>query len=464
MQNSNSRLFADSEQGLRLPPMHGYLSFWSLIWTLPLTTVAGFSLSSDIAWASPRDAFGIDPQTMARAGAVTATAPPAAAAAANPALLIKTHGLEAEFGVVVSVPNVKAAASDASSHETLDTYTGLNLGLAISLPLGPIHDRLFVGIQTHLPTEALYTLDNTRQGDVVILHLGNQQRRFNLDAAVAVRIWEQISIGAGFYLVPDVAGDVAIDFSGDVQNSRSHVEVHAKFAPTAGIYAEPIEGLRLGIAYRGASKLSLNVPARVYVSDAIGAIYTRLSGYAYAEPHIVSFGASYDFSHLTENPRLRFAAHLEFDYRHYADPIATSAEVTLYSENGDILSQTTQDYADFDDAWRIHTAIDWMPMDEICVSVGYAFEKTPVPPQRNIFNVLDADRHQIAFGGTFWIPDAWLGGFGLGFSTAAKFDVYDTRHVEKYIFLAGTGNPGFPALSFSGMAFTWQGSILMRFE
>ena len=94
----------------------------------------------------------------------------------------------------------------------------------------------------------------------------------------------------------------------------------------------------------------------------------------------------------------------------------------------------------------LESAIDWRPLDEITVSLGYAFEKTHVPAPRSIFNIIDGDRNQIAFGATFWLPDSWLNSFNLGFSTAAKFDFYDIRDVEKYEFLFG--NPGFPALRF----------------
>ena len=103
-----------------------------------------------------------------------------------------------------------------------------------------------------------------------------------------------------------------------------------------------------------------------------------------------------------------------------------------------------------------------MPLDELRVSLGYGFTKSPVPAQRYLFNVLDADRNQIAFGATGYLPTQWLGGFGLGMSLAAKLDFYTTRDMEKYDFMPQ--NPGFPSIRFEGYTFAFHAALLFRFE
>ena len=95
----------------------------------------------------------------------------------------------------------------------------------------------------------------------------------------------------------------------------------------------------------------------------------------------------------------------------------------------------------------------------------HAFEKSPVPAQRAIFNILDSDRSQLTFGGTFWLPEAWLSWISpleIGFSTACKFDFYTTREMEKYEFLPG--NPGFPSIRFEGYTFAWHGDLVFKFK
>lgn len=422
--------------------------------------IAGLSalLYVSQAEAAPQDAFGLDAQTAAQAMAVTASASAVSAAATNPARLLDARGIELSAGVVVADDKLRVNRKDAG----LDTYVGYQIGLAAALPLGSYRDRLFLGINAHVPHDGLYEVRNSAVSDSVVLGYGSEARRFTLDAALAVRIWERISVAAGVHLIPDVIANVNVDFSGNNDGSSSHVTVDYKFAPTVGVYAEPVEGLHLGIAYRGAARLSLDVPAQIYINDAIGEIHVRLLGYAYAEPHTFNLGVRYDFSHLDENHWTDLAWDMDLEWQHHVYPIATSAAVELYDGLGEVLTQTTQEFGQFEESWAIRTALTWMPLDEISASVGYGFKKTPVPAQRNAFNVLDADKHTLGFGATLWCPEPWMGSFGLGFSTSAQLDFLVTRDMEKYVFLAG--NPGFPSIRYEGMAFAWHAAILLRFE
>ena len=412
------------------------------------------------AGASPAASFGLDAMSTGRAMAVTASADPLSAASTNPARLMDVGpgAIEVGAGVVVSSDELKVNRADAG----LDTYIGMQFGVAASLPLGKFRDRLFVGADVHLPKDHLYTLYNSGASDPVVLSNGPDARRLSLDLALAVRIWERIAVGVGVYVLPDVGASVNVDFSDQNEHSYTDIKVDYRLAPTVGIYAEPIGGLHLGFAYRAAQKLSLSVPANIYISDAIGTIHTRVDGNAYAEPHRISFGISYDFSSLTEQHLLHFAANLDAEYDHYTDPIQTSARVWLYDEAGAVLEKPLESGTDYQDAFSIHTSIDWMPLDELRISVGYGFTKSAVPAQRYLFNVLDADKNQVAFGATGYLPAQWLGGLGLGLSLAAKLDFYTTRDMEKFDFLPQ--NPGFPSIRFEGRAFTFHAALLFRFE
>ena len=410
------------------------------------------------AQAAPRDAFGLDAESAAQAMAVAAGAAPLSAAATNPAKLIDTRNIETSLGIAVADHGFKINRNTAD----LDTYVGYQFGVATQIPLGKYRDRLYFGANLHLPNDGLYEVDNTTAQTPIIYGFGADARRFTLDAALAVRIWERIAVGIGFHLIPDVTADVNIDFTQSEDASSSNVKVDYRFAPIVGIYAEPIDGLHLGFFYRAAARLSLEVPARVSVNSAMADINVRLLGYAYTEPHTIALGVRYDFSHLTSQDIQRFAAELDIEYRHYTYPLAQSAKVTIYDDNGEVIDESKTPYMEFHDAWAIRAALSWHPIDEITVFAGYAFQKSPIPAQRNVFNVLDSDFNRIAFGTTLWLPENWLGSFGLGFSTSAQFDIYATRDMEKYEFLHG--NPGFPSIRFEGFRFAWHADILLRFE
>ncbi|MBR4984116.1 MAG: hypothetical protein IKY83_00045, partial [Proteobacteria bacterium] len=405
--------------------------------------------------ASPADAFGLDAFSAARGMAVTASADPVSAAATNPARLIDTRGIELAAGVLVADDGLRVNDSDAG----LDTYLGYRLGIAAALPLGRFDDRLFAGVSLHLPHQGLYDVENTAVDTPVLIRTGSHARRMAVDAAVAVRVWERISVAAGLYLMPDVMADVNIDFTEDRAQSYSSVKVDYRLAPTVGVYAQLTEGVSLGLAWRGAAQLRLDVPASIRVSESVGNIRARLRGYAYSEPHDIRLGARYDFSHLVSDDRLRFQAELDVAYRHYTSPIATHAEVSLYDASGEEMDAALQTYQAFDDAWEIRAALVWNPMDGFSVSAAYAFEKTPIPAQSGVFNVLDGDRHIAAFGGTFWFSSAHAPDMGV--ATAAQFGIYTPRTMEKFVY--APGNAGFPNISIRGFDAAFHLAYMIRF-
>lgn len=420
-----------------------------------------FFSATTMANAAPGDAFGLDAASTAHAMAVTASASPVAAAASNPARLIDAKGIETSIGLAVAAPKLEVNRESAD----LDTYVGFQFGSAAALPLGPYRNRLYFGVGIHLPTDSLYDVQVTPQAQPVIIHAGSDVRRFDLNASLAVRIWERIAIGAGFSIMPDAYANVNIDFANQNSDSAAHIVVDYQFAPSVGVYAEPIQGLHLGFSYRGAARMTIDVPARILVSNSIGLIHVGFKGRAFLEPHQFNFGVRYDFSNLVEWDLARFALDLEFDYQYYKDPMAFAAQVELYDDNGEVLDSNEIEFKAFHHGWRLATALTWMPLDEIQLALGYAFEKSPVPAQRVVFNILDSNRNQLAFGGEFWLPQTWLSWVSpleIGFATGCKFDIYTTREMEKYEFLPG--NPGFPSMRFEGYTFAWHGDLIFRFK
>ena len=372
-------------------------------------------------------------------------------------IALNADTIEMAAGLMVATDKLKINGSDAG----IDNYYAMQLEFATSLPLGPYRDRLFIGADIHLPKDHLYSLYTSGMRDPVVLGFGPDARRFSIDVAAAVRIWEHIGIGFGVYVLPDVGSSVELSFGSEYENSHADIQVGYRLAPTVGVYAEVIPGLHLGFAYRAAQTLSLDVPANLYINEAIGTIHTRVDGNAYAEPHVIAFGVSYDFGQIRDD-LLHFAVNLDAEYHHYPDPIRMAARVWLYDDSGEVLEGPASSGADYRDAYVIRTALDWMPLDDLRVSVGYGFYKSPVPAQRYIFNVLDADRSQLAFGASGYLPSKWLGGFSPGLAIGAKLDFYTKRDMEKYEFMLN--NPGFPSISFEGYTFAFHADLMFRFQ
>ena len=421
--------------------------------------LAAMGYSTEIQ-ASPQNAFGLDAPNTARAMTSASSAPAISAASTNPALLINLvpDSIEMMANLTVSSDNLKINGADAG----LDTYVGYQLELAAPLPLGSLRDRLFVGASAHLPNGGLYHTHTPTIEEPIIYRYGTDARHFSVDAALAVRIWERIAIGAGFHLAPTTEGTANINFANHKESSSTDIKVATKFAPIIGIYAEPVQNLHLGLVYRGSSKFSMDIMADIFINDAIGYIHTRLKSYAFIDPHALSFGIRYDFSSIAPNPLARFAISTDFEWIHYDSPMATSSQIWLYDDGGEIINDPDTEYDSFDEGFSYRIALDWLPLDELTVSIGYGFWKTPVPAQRKVFNVLDSSFSEIAFGAGYWLPKNTLGSFDLGFATAAKVDIFQKREMEKYEYLPN--NPGFPYITYQGNAFTWHFAIMMRFK
>lgn len=421
--------------------------------------LAAIGYSTEIQ-ASPSNAFGLDAPNTARAMTVTAAAPPVSAASTNPALLINLEpdSIEMLANFVVSSDNLKINDEDPN----LDTYLGYQLELAASLPLGSFRDRLFIGATAHLPNDGLYHTHTPTLEEPIIYRYGTDARHFSVDAALAVRIWERIAIGAGVHLSPTTKGNAHISFANHKESSSTDIEVKTKFAPIIGIYAEPIQNLHLGLVYRGASKFSMDIMADIFINDAIGYIHSQMKSYAFIEPHALSFGIRYDFSSISSNKLARFAVSTDFEWMHYDSPIATTSQVWLYDDGGETINDPDTNYDKFGEGFSYRIALDWIPLDELTVSVGYGFWNSPIPAQRKAFNVLDSGFSEIAFGASYWLPQNTLGSFDLGFATSTKIDILQKREMEKYEYLPD--NPGFPYISFGGYNFTWHFAVMMRFK
>ena len=381
------------------------------------------ALLPQLADATPKNAYGLDAPSTARAMAVTASALPTSAAATNPALLIHTAPDSIEFAAdfMLADDQIKINGQNAE----LSRYLAWQIAVAAALPLGSLRDRLFVGVNLHIPNEGLYHTHTPTIEEPVVFEFGTESRHLNLDAALAFRIWERISVGAGFHLVPSTQGGANVSFANQKESSSTDVKVDRQFAPIVGLYAEPVTGLHLGLSYHGAIRFEMEILADIYINESIGSIHTQINSASFTEPHALALGIRYDFSEIASHQLARFAANLDFEWMHYDKPVATSSQVWLYDDGGTAVNEPEHNYAEFEEGFSVRTALDWKPLDELSVSMGYGFWKTPLPAQRGAFNVLDSNRHHFAFGAIYWIPEDLMGSFDMGFATAMKYSSHE---------------------------------------
>lgn len=417
-----------------------------------LALVGGIFLPLSDGWAEPFRVYGVDAETLATGSAATASTPSAASAFYNPGAVIRTKRAD----VLLSLGVAKGSFQVQDEAVEQSPYVNYTVGIASAIPLpGVLQNRIFVTGLVHFPNESIYHLEQPENDAVNLLFWGNHTQRLSLYAALGFRLCDQIGLGVGFSMLPGIAGNVAIDFHDAQPDNATDIRVGYHFAPVIGLYWHPMEGLEFGAAWRGAQRTDISIPVQVYLSDLIPAIRAEVSGFAFGMPDEIAFGAAWRLAVLP----LQF--HLDFIWQGYGSEVASAPTVSVYDADGHLMQKA--DAADYqlNNAWNIRFGINYTFKNSIKIGAGYAFVKSPVPPQSGITNLMDADHHDVSVGLVYTLPEHWIPTMRLSLSTAAQGQFYQRREFEKWIFLPG--NAGFPNITFSGGAFNWKFSISAEF-
>jgi hypothetical protein len=254
--------------------------------------------------------------------------------------------------------------------------TGLSVGTSVYLPVGSIFRW-----SIH-PDERPQWLFHTDYGEHIDIRL-----------ALAYRPFRWLSLGAGVHVLFDVetfttARVASVDSTTDPSTGETtldvstqlgeEVHVYGRAAPAAGVMLEPIDELRLGIAYRG----------KIYVDD-WG--WTRIQGVPasgdlgyvhrfahYFHPHTVVFAAAV---------RLHPALWLSVDaiYGHWSEGLTTNHEALGPGRFGNTVS--------------LAGGVSVRVAPPVRLLGGYRYVPSPFDNFGGPTNLLDNDQHIGSLGG-----------------------------------------------------------------
>ncbi len=388
--------------------------------------------------------YGVTRRDAAGSGTGTGWTSPLSAAYRNPAFLMADR------------PVLSLGAFMVADHTNIDrnTHTGYSgieeLAFASPIPLFGLKNRLFLGLDLQTPGTKVYSINALPVTQPQYLFLRPSVRRLDLAVAMAVRILDNLSVGAGFTVQPQVDGTVTVDFTRSGKASATQVDVRLRFAPVVGIAYQPAKWLSLGVAYRGGNHTPLTIPVTVRVSDQIPDIYTRIDARELYSPHIISAGAAFRFN------RFRLAADL--NYLIYSNLVQPSPEVYLMNSSDKVTKASIPPSPGPRNVFNPSAAITYMPQKYLYLTGGYSFMPAVLKEQAGATNLLDCPKHTISLGMGLDLDK--LVHVPMGMDLASTFTVYASQNDAKTRFMPD--NPGYPSISYKGFSATVGLDIWVR--
>jgi Outer membrane protein transport protein (OMPP1/FadL/TodX) len=365
------------------------------------------------ASANPLDTFGFGSRESAMAGAMVADTHSFAANYYNPAGLVSAPGTELAIGYFHTSQRLKINGRDNGVDPVRGVIGGIVApGKLLGVPFA-------FGVAVHLPDDRLSRVHSLKDETPRWEMYDNRSQLLFIATNLAVRPVSWLDIGGGVaYLAAttarmDISGTAVIP-PGDPYDSQLRHEVDGDLTtvrfPIAGLRVHLSDDLKIGMAYRGESKLDLKFGAYLhgevdYSGIRVPATYVLESQtFDVFHPRQAVLGASYQVT-----PRLRTNLDLTWvDWSAYERPISNSrTELTVEIEDLPLdippsPKPTVGEDPRFEDRILPRLAVEFLTVAEehveVPVRVGYIFERSPVPEQSGNTNSVDTDRHVISAG------------------------------------------------------------------
>jgi len=391
-------------------------------------------LFSKAVLANPFNVFGFDSASTAMGGAYTSLASGVTATWFNPAGLseAKTADLEVGYFYGQTSVDVKMAGPHAPLMDAAEKDTP-NEGYLIGLNVPAGSKKIATGVVLFFPNERLYEEIFEDESSPFVLDYQRQTKHLMAIPAISYEIVPMVSVGIGLMVG---AHTYAINRAGKTLVGNEEGYLSTWTAPEAGILVKPLEGLKIGLAYRG--KYSANVGAIIAM---FGPPIT-LKGVTLYSPMQVAGGVSYIYDKLTVAVDLVYTQWSDFE-----PPF-----ITATGPNGMVIA--TYSDINFNDTFTPKLGVEYRLIDFLSLRAGYYFKPTPVPDQTHESNIIDSDTHVGSLGVGAAVP---LPKFITENSLRVDLHVQYQKMTERSYTKGGDVdefNPGMPGYSFDGHALT----------
>jgi len=309
---------------------------------------------------------------------------------------------------------------------------GYGLSVAAPLPGPPWLRRVRLGASVHLPGDTIIGVDAPVFSDAPqAIYYGNRTERTAATFALSVLLPWTLRVGVAVSLTPTLFAPTSVAFDagrgetvdeGVLVSQQRDLRLEPVFL--AGARVQPIDELSIGLVFRQGGA-------------------TRANGTFDVQAGAIVAAGRYDFYSLLAPMELALGVAV------FASPelsLSLDAIWARWSEFRTIHDEAPE--PGFDDVVDLRAGVEWTAHRAVRLRLGYAFLPSPVPEQTGRHNLLDAHRHEVAFGlGLDLEP---LTGFAMRIDLAARFHAMHRQEATKAPASGAVTNRGYPGFTARG--------------
>jgi len=312
--------------------------------------------------------------------------------------------------------------------------TGYGLSIASPLP-GPnwLH-RVHLAASVQLPGRTIIGVNApVRRDEPYAFYYGDRTERTAATFALSVELPYRINIGAAVTVMPSLLAPTAVGFDanrGETVDEGVFIsqdrDLRLEPALIAGVRYQPIDEVAVGLVWRQGGS-------------------TRASGTFDVRAGAIRVADEYNFNSIIAPMELALGVAV------WPVPnvsISLDATWARWSEFRTIHDEAPE--PGFSDVVDLRAGVEWTAHRALRARLGYAFLPSPAPEQSGRHNLLDAHRHELAFG--LGLDLEALVSFALRIDLAARFHIMHEQTATKDPgALVGTiDNLGYPGFSSRG--------------
>jgi len=382
-------------------------------WSAALAAVALISVSATVATANPVDAFGLGSRGVSLGGAYGALAKDFSANYYNPAGLATGDDLRIDIGYLLVDPSLELNGADLG----VDGVQGIQGGLV--MPGRLFGHRVALSLAIYLPDDRLTRVRALPERQPRFVLYDNRPQRIVLTTSAAFEVVPDLFYaGIGLTYLSDTGGRLDIAGAVDLQDaggttliSGVDVTFEAVRYPSAGLLLTPGDHLRVGLAFRDAFDLTLDIGLVVrgdivldgaseapttIVEDASLTVISRNSNLF--SPRQLALSLAW------VEPRWTIAADLTWlQWSGFRSP---TSHLTVALDAGDLplsIPETPPPGPPgFHDILVPRLGAEVTVVDErqvgLTLRAGYFYEPSPAPAQPGRTNYVDTDKHGVSVG------------------------------------------------------------------
>ncbi|QQG36491.1 MAG: outer membrane protein transport protein [Micavibrio aeruginosavorus] len=257
----------------------------------------------------------------------------------------------------------------------------------------------------------------------------------NVSPSVAVKVDENISIGAGIdiqYADATLKADINAGAAGIGVSTLEGDDLSAGFH--AGIQVRPWDGTTLAAHYR--SKMNHNLQGRIKVEGLLAGNSNTLGNAQLNLPDIATFGIAQQL-----DPQWKVMGQaMWFGWNEFD-------EIRAKSNAGTTLSNVVQNYQP---SWAFAIGAEYVMNDTWTFRGGIQYDQTPTTDEYRTSRTPDGDRTWFTVGTTYAVNEHWDIDLAAGYINIASEEINVTRNSGSAVVRADTkGHVGLLAAGFS---------------